>query len=141
MNILSKTNNFDTEKSEYIIKLRNTVDVLEKILGMKNSDLISTEKRENLAAKLKESRLLLKKLENDEYEVAIVGLEKAGKSSFANALIKSMTLPTDEQRCTYTATRIEYSEKDEAVVSFFSRSEFEKDFRDNKKLNIQDSYL
>ena len=134
MSILSKTDNFDDEKNEYIAKLRKTVEVLERILGMRNSDLISAEKRDNLAAKLRESRLLLKKLENDEYEVAIVGLEKAGKSSFANALIKSVTLPTDEQRCTYTATRIEYSEKDEAVVSFFSRNEFEKDFRD--KLNI-----
>lgn len=50
------------------------------------------------------------RLEKDDLEIAIIGVEKAGKSTFANALIKSTFLPSATERCTFTSTTIEYGE-------------------------------
>ena len=53
-----------------------------------------------------------KRLEKDDLEIAIIGVEKAGKSTFANALIKS------------TFTTIEYGEHEEAIIELYSEKEF-----------------
>ena len=68
---------------------------------------------------------LYDKLDKDEFEIAIVGLEKAGKSTFANALMGNNILPEADKRCTYTSTCIRYGAEDRAVVKFHSMSEMD----------------
>lgn len=118
------------EKEMYIEKLDKIIDAIKKIQSLDNSDIIPYDVDETLSKYMKESGILKKKISKNEFEIAIVGLEKAGKSSFCNALIEINILPTKDERCTYTATRIEYSEKNEAVVVFYSEDEINAIFRE-----------
>lgn len=123
---------WNEEKDEYIKKLETQEICINKILRLRNqSDLIKKSLEEKLI-KIQEKICNLKnKLKNNEFEIAIVGLEKTGKSSFANALIESNILPSKDSRCTYTSTCIRYGENI-AEVNFFEENEFNKEFQ--KKL-------
>jgi len=48
----------------------------------------------------------LTKLTDDEFHVAVIGLEKAGKSSFINAWLEFDLLPNEQKRCTYATTEL-----------------------------------
>jgi hypothetical protein len=48
----------------------------------------------------------LHRLEEGEFRVAVVGLEKAGKSTFLNAWLGRDLLPNDSARCTFAPTKI-----------------------------------
>ncbi|MBB1089697.1 dynamin family protein [Rhodopseudomonas palustris] len=54
-----------------------------------------------------------KRLDKGEFRIAVVGLEKAGKSTFVNAWLGCDLLPTKSQRCTFTTTQI-YSVPDDS---------------------------
>ncbi len=69
------------------------------------------------------------KIENNILEVAFVGLEKAGKSTFANAFIGKELLPSKRERATYIPTEVRYSENGRVEVEFYSEKEFLKVFR------------
>ncbi len=121
------------ERKEYVEKLGSQVQVVDRILKMNAGTVISPEQRKQLRELKAEAETVLRKLKNDEFEVAIVGMEKAGKSTFANALMENNLLPSKDLRCTFTSTRIEYSgddHADSAQVSFYSSDEFNKDFKD-----------
>jgi hypothetical protein len=49
---------------------------------------------------------LMNRLQKGEFRIAVVGLEKAGKSTFVNAWLGSDLLPAKPARCTYTTTQI-----------------------------------
>jgi len=53
----------------------------------------------------------MQRLEKGEFRIAVVGLEKAGKSTFLNAWLGSDLLPAKSRRCTFTTTQI-FSVKD-----------------------------
>jgi len=55
----------------------------------------------------------LERLRKREFRIAVVGLEKAGKSTFINAWLECDLLPTKGARCTFTTTQI-YSVKSES---------------------------
>lgn len=125
---------YDEEKVEYSEKLEAQIKTLDNILNVNSCGLITPEVDSKLR-ELKEKAVNYKrKLDKNEFEIAIVGLEKAGKSTFANALMGNDILPSKEQRCTYTSTRI-CAGDDKATVRFFTRDEF------NKKLRTQLSTL
>lgn len=48
----------------------------------------------------------LPRLERGEFHIAVVGMEKSGKSSFINAWIGSDLLPNKKERCTFTTTKL-----------------------------------
>lgn len=128
------------EKELYIAKSGNIAETIRGILERESGDVFT----DNLRAELKkiqlEAQTVHDKLKNDEFEIAIVGLEKAGKSSFSNALIEKNLLPTDDQRCTYTATCIRYNERDSATITFYDENRFEKDFKEKlEKLGIKNA--
>jgi hypothetical protein len=54
----------------------------------------------------------LERLRKREFRIAVVGLEKAGKSTFINAWLECDLLPAKGGRCTFTTTQI-YSVKSE----------------------------
>lgn len=124
---------WETDRLQYANKAKTISEKITKILGMETGDIITDSIRTELQNYQLEAEFIRNKLEKNEFEIAVVGLEKAGKSSFSNAFIEKNMLPTDDGRCTYTATCIRYADEDKAVVEFYGQKEFEKDFVD--KLN------
>ena len=92
------------EREEYIAKLEGQIQAIDSILKMDSGTVVSAELRKQLKALKSEAETVLRKLRNNEFEIAIVGLEKAGKSTFANALMENNLLPTKDLRCTFTST-------------------------------------
>ena len=84
------------------------------------------EKLEEIEEKLKN---YLFKIKNDVLEVAFVGVEKAGKSTFVNAFIGKNILPTGYTRTTYTSTQVKYDENGRVEITFFTEKEFLENFR------------
>ncbi len=58
---------------------------------------------EELLAPLRRQR---QRIERGEFRVAVVGLEKAGKSTFVNAWLRCDLLPSAQRRCTFTTTQV-----------------------------------
>lgn len=130
---------FDIERELYIKKLNNIVNGIEKINAIQNSRIINSDTTVKLEEHKTAAKKLLKKLEKGEFEIAVIGLEKAGKSSFSNAIMDNDVLPTADARCTYTATCIKAGDVDHAIVTFFSVEEFNRNFREKLKvLGISD---
>ena len=94
----------ENERLAYAQKSAIISEKITQILKMESGNIITETMRSQLEKYRKEADFLQKKLHNDEFEIAIVGLEKAGKSSFSNALMEKNLLPTDDGRCTNTAT-------------------------------------
>lgn len=121
---------WEEEKEQFIKKLETTAGAFECILDKDaNGMVIKDEDRNNLKDLLKSNKRVLNKLKNKEFAVAVVGLEKAGKSTVANALINLIVLPDDPARCTYTTTQICAGEKDMAQVFFYTYAEFNCNFK------------
>ena len=108
-----------------VLQTVNRLEELEK--SIPESGLIKTpSERGNLKEKLKN---YIWKIENNTLEVAFVGLEKAGKSTFANAFIGNLILPSERKRATYIPTQVRYSKEPRVEVYFYTYGEFLKVFR------------
>jgi len=114
-----------------IEKALTVVDDLKRIVRDYDFYPISqkTEKLEKLKEIEGKLRNYLFKIRNDVLEVAFVGVEKAGKSTFVNAFIGKNILPTGYERTTYTSTQVRYDEKGRVEVSFYTEEEFLEIFR------------
>lgn len=121
------TETYEIEKAEYIKKLTAQIETIDKILNTETLDLINGEMEGKLRDLKEAAERYKEKLEKNEFEIAIVGLEKAGKSTFANAMMGNDILPSEEKRCTYTSTKI-CSGNDTAIVKFFTPVEFNENF-------------
>ena len=122
--------NFDIEKIQLIEKIERSNQILEKLIENNfKVGLLKSEQLNKLEEIKKKNQKFQYKLESNEFEIAIVGLEKAGKSTFANALIKSNILPSAPERCTFTSTRL-ISGTDQASVQFYTEVEFERIFQE-----------
>jgi GTPase Era involved in 16S rRNA processing len=66
------------------------------------------------------------------YEIAVMGLEKAGKTSFVNALLGQQLLPTMRERCTYIPTEIRScSSNDERIeIVYLTTLEYDSNLRE-----------
>ena len=122
--------NWDESKRKFIEKLENTNNFFNEIFDKdKNGMVIGLEEAGQLRKLQERNAKILKKLKNKEFTVAVVGLEKAGKSTVGNALIKLIVLPEYTERCTYTTTEIRAGDKDEAIISFYSPDKFNTNFK------------
>ncbi len=74
---------------------------------------VPTRLTERLIQEAEPARRQLERLKKREFRIAVVGLEKAGKSTFINAWLECDLLPAKAARCTFTTTQI-YSVKNEA---------------------------
>ena len=61
---------------------------------------------ERLASSMEALERTQRRLEQGEFRIAVVGLEKAGKSTFVNAWLGHDLLPSDTSRCTFTTTQV-----------------------------------
>ena len=74
---------------------------------------ISPETDQRLRDEAEQAERQKNRLKRGEFRIAVVGLEKAGKSTFVNAWLGCDLLPAKSQRCTFTTTQI-YSVPDES---------------------------
>lgn len=122
---------YEDLRKEYLEKLENTHNVLAELPKFEKYQLFQSSELEKLVMIKDKNTLYLDKLKKGEIEVAIVGMENTGKSTFANALIKlKEAFPTGIKRTTYTSTRLKYGSQDKAVVEFYSNEEFNSIFRE-----------
>lgn len=117
-------------KLEILKYVEKYTDILDEIVNIKDRVLIEDSSK-NLFNKINNKLNSRKaRLKKPKFEVAIIGLEKAGKSTFANALLKDDYLPQAPNRCTYTTTTIESSkENNRATISFYTKNEFLESFQ------------
>ncbi|MDE5831475.1 MAG: dynamin family protein [Desulfovibrio sp.] len=98
---------------------------------------LSPDDLEGIAQARKKIENKLRRLEKGEFHIAVVGLEKSGKSSFINAWIGEDLLPNKQKRCTFTTTRLHsVLGEDEQRLEIRTKptADFEKDIRDLEKL-------
>ena len=132
---------FDEERIVYRDKIGKARDAIDKLLNIsvEHDSLFGHELISKLKTYRKKCDKLYTKLDKNEFEIAIVGLEKAGKSTFGNALMGNNVLPNADERCTYTSTCIRYGQ-DRAVVTFLNASEVNEVLRGYlKTLGISDA--
>lgn len=115
-------------KNEVIEKTKAEISCIKKLTDARYHSIIGNQRVDELNRMLRKLTVLESKLENNTFEVSIVGLEKSGKSTFANAFMGIDILPTKDARCTYTATSIRYGNDNKAEVKFFTYEEFNESF-------------
>lgn len=117
---------YDEERNEYKKKVGRQRDAIANLLELaeQHIDLFDLGMKKQLRLYQAKCEKIYKKLDKNEFEIAIVGLEKAGKSTFGNALMENRILPDADERCTYTSTCIRYGQ-DCAVVKFFNAREMD----------------
>lgn len=121
---------FEEERKEYKSKVCKQKNAIANLLELaeQHTGLFDFAMMKQLETYQERCEKLYKKLDKNEFEIAIVGLEKAGKSTFGNALIENRILPDADERCTYTSTCIKYGD-DCAVVNFFNNREMDEVLR------------
>lgn len=121
---------FDEERNEYRKRVGRQREAIANllILAEQHTGLFDMGMLKHLRTYREKCEKLYKKLDKNKFEIAIVGLEKAGKSTFGNALMENRILPDADERCTYTSTCIRYGQ-DRAVVRFFNSREMDEVLR------------
>lgn len=107
---------FEDERKDYIEKLKNIINGIDKINAMQNTRIIDAKMQSELEKKKRDAQKFLKKLEQREFEIAVVGLEKAGKSSFR---MQSLRLMFCQQRMQDVPILQLVSEREKETVQRF----------------------
>lgn len=97
------------EASEHYKKvLKAALSLRERALSLAEIGTagVKRELKQELEKGVEPIRKQLARLEAGEFRVAVVGLEKSGKSTFVNAWLENDLLPTKDQRCTFTTTQV-----------------------------------
>ena len=130
---------FNEEQQKFIEKLDENDRIFEEIISKDPNGMVIPfgEERNELERLRKRNQKVLTKLRTREFTVAVVGLEKAGKSTLGNALLKRNILPEYFERCTYTTTKICTGDQDHGRIYFYSAEEFKKNFADTLKIVLQ----
>lgn len=123
------------EQQKFVTKLDTTDRIFEEIMSKDRNGMVIPfgEERNELERLRKRNQKVLTKLRTREFTVAVVGLEKAGKSTLGNALLKRNILPEYTERCTYTTTKICVGGEDCGKIFFYSKEQFKNNFADTLK--------
>lgn len=87
---------------------------------------VSAETLEELSKRIAQR---LSRVRESTCRVAVIGLEKAGKSTFINAWIGGQALPADRERCTWAASTIRNGSRIQADIIFSTREDFDADVK------------
>lgn len=115
-------------KKELEKRNENVLDIINTIYSI--AYLLKDDEKDKLNRIKNKLNIWKEKLSDERYTISIIGLEKAGKSTFANALINQNFLPEAKGRCTFSTTKIESGDEDYAEVHFYSKSEFINKYND-----------
>lgn len=112
-------------KLELLKEINRYKPIIDDINNISNRIMINNQEIDTLSNITKSIDKWRGKLKNQKFEVAIIGLEKAGKSTMANSLLNQDYLPHAISRCTFTTAKIESDkDKDEAIINFYTKDEF-----------------
>jgi GTPase Era involved in 16S rRNA processing len=121
---------------EYIDKLRRTKKICDAAIAVCNLPELHFDKShvDKLEHEIGPLDKQLKRLERNEFVVAVVGLEKNGKSTFVNSWLKYDFLPSEDKRCTLSTTKLYSTTQNQHTVkvSVMTRELFEQN-----KANLQ----
>jgi hypothetical protein len=97
-----------TASSYYEARLSDALNVCRYAMNLASLPQaeIPSNLREILSQEEAPTRRQLERLKKREFRIAVVGLEKAGKSTFINAWLECDLLPAKLARCTFTTTQI-----------------------------------
>ncbi|MBD0359350.1 MAG: dynamin family protein, partial [Nitrososphaeraceae archaeon] len=103
-----------TASSYYEARLTEALNVQRYAVNLANLPQaeIPSQLKAILLQEAEPARRQLERLKKREFRIAVVGLEKAGKSTFINAWLECDLLPAKGGRCTFTTTQIYSVEND-----------------------------
>ncbi|BAY61919.1 hypothetical protein NIES22_19860 [Calothrix brevissima NIES-22] len=113
---------YETRLSDALNVQRHAVD-----LAMLPQAQVPLRLKEALLQEAEPTRRQLERLKKREFRIAVVGLEKAGKSTFINAWLECDLLPAKRGRCTFTTTQI-YSVANESEQRLEVQAKTEEEF-------------
>jgi GTPase SAR1 family protein len=119
---------WNEKQKVFISKIEKSIDAFEHILAIDSDNYVLSDQRREIKSSINHNKTLLAKLKNKECTIAVVGLEKAGKSTLGNALLENSFLPEYTERCTYTTTEIKAGLKNIGTVEFYTKEEFQENF-------------
>jgi hypothetical protein len=119
-----------TASSHYAARLSDTLTVHRYALDLANlpQAQVPDSFKQILIEEADPTRRQLERLKKGEFRIAVVGLEKAGKSTFINAWLECDLLPAKGGRCTFTTTQI-YSVANESDQRLEVQVRTEKEFQ------------
>ena len=123
-------NNWQETCSEQLVRLENAAVLADKLITLCNKTQVNILPELIRAIHDERPRLerQLERLRANRFEVAVIGLEKAGKSALLNAWLGLEILPSEDRRCTYTTTEIlsAATEREQhLLIEYYSREEID----------------
>ena len=102
------TDNYEIWKAEYSTKLESIIYSISQRLNPNTVGSINGDGEKQIR-KLKEQAEVLKhKIDTGRFNIAVIGTEKTGKSTFVNAVINNDILPMDNKHYSNPPISIEY---------------------------------
>ncbi len=114
--------------AKQLTRLEKTSVLSDKLMTLSNKTGVelSPETLQKLEVEHDRLNRQLERLRANRFEVAVIGLEKAGKSALLNAWLGQEILPSARERCTFTSTEIwsAQTEQDQLLsIQYYSREE------------------
>ena len=118
-----------TASSYYEARLSDALNVQRHAVNLANlpQSEVPARLKDVLLQEAEPTRRQLERLKKREFRIAVVGLEKAGKSTFINAWLQCDLLPAKGGRCTFTTTQI-YSVENESEQRLEVQARTEEEF-------------
>ncbi len=120
--------NWQETCAKQLTRLEKTSVLSDKLMTLSNKTGVelSPEMLQKLEFEHDRLNRQLERLRANRFEVAVIGLEKAGKSALLNAWLGQEILPSARERCTFTSTEIwsAQTEQDQLLsIQYYSREE------------------
>ena len=114
--------------AKQLTRLEKTSVLSDKLITLSNKTGVDMSPEMLKKLEIEHARLnrQLERLRANRFEVAVIGLEKAGKSALLNAWLGQEILPSARERCTFTSTEIwsAQTEQDQLVaIEYYTREE------------------
>ncbi len=114
--------------AKQLTRLEKTSVLSDKLMTLSNKTGVdmSPEMLQKLETEHARLNRQLERLRANRFEVAVIGLEKAGKSALLNAWLGQEILPSARERCTFTSTEIwsAQTEQDQLLsIKYYTREE------------------
>ncbi|WP_028082562.1 dynamin family protein [Dolichospermum circinale] len=118
-----------TASSYYETRLTDALNIQRHAVNLANLPQaeVPAKLKQILIQEAQPARRQLERLKKREFRIAVVGLEKAGKSTFVNAWLECDLLPAKGGRCTFTTTQI-YSVEHESEQRLEVQAKTEAEF-------------
>lgn len=122
--------NWQETCSQQLLRLEKTAVLSDKLATLCNKTQANIPPELIKAIHEERPRLerQLERLRANRFEVAVIGLEKAGKSALLNAWLGQEILPSEDRRCTYTTTEIlsaSTEREQHLLIEYYSREEID----------------